>query len=181
MLANYHFSIIRLLKVYLDLEGDKMEKRYSYCKFTIDQEKEIIKLYQDGYSMVKLGKMYVCDPSTIKNILKAYNIPSRTLSEARRNTLGYSINEEAFKNIDNADSAYWLGVMYSDGFITKSGPYTNYFGLTVSEKDSEWLESFKTFLKYNGEVKHYISDTAFKENTPIAKLVIGNNKIVQNL
>ena len=181
MLASYHFSIIRLLKVYLDLEGDKMEKRYSYCKFTIGQEKEIIKLYQDGYSMVKLGKMYVCDPSTIKNILKAYNIPSRTLSEARRNTLGYSINEEAFKNIDDADSAYWLGVMYSDGFITKSGPYTNYFGLTVSEKDSEWLESFKAFLKYNGEVKHYISNTAFKENTPIAKLVIGNNKIVQNL
>lgn len=163
------------------MEGDKMNKRYPYCKFTIEQEQKIIEEYNNGNSMSKLGAWYNCDPSTIKNILKAYNVPSRTLSQARRNALGYKINEKAFSDINEADAAYWLGVMYSDGFITKSGPYTNYFGITISEKDSEWLEKFKQFLQYNGEIKHYIANTAFKENTHIAKLVIGNNKIVQDL
>ena len=157
------------------------EKRYSYCKFTITEEKEIIKLYQEGNSLAKVGKHFKCDPTTVKNILKAYNIQTRNLSQARRNYLNYTINENCFANIDNPDSAYWLGVMYSDGFISKTNQYTNYFGITIHEKDSEWLERFKEFLQYNGEIKHYIATTTYSKNTPIAKLIIGNNKIVSDL
>ena len=157
------------------------EKRYSYFKFTIAEEKEIIKLYQEGNSLAKVGKHFKCDPTTVKNILKAYNIQTRNLSQARRNYLNYTINENCFANIDNPDSAYWLGVMYSDGFISKTNQYTNYFGITIHEKDSEWLERFKEFLQYNGEIKHYIATTTYSKNTPIAKLIIGNNKIVSDL
>ena len=157
------------------------DKRYSYCKFTITEEKEIIKLYQEGNSLAKVGKQFNCDPSTVKNILKAYDIQTRNLSQARRNYLNYTINENCFANINNPDSAYWLGVMYSDGFITKTNQYTNYFGITIHEKDSEWLERFKEFLQYNGEVKHYIAKTTYNEKTPIARLMIGNNKIVADL
>ena len=35
-------------------------KRFDYCKFTREQEKNIIKDYQDGESMAKLGKKYGC-------------------------------------------------------------------------------------------------------------------------
>lgn len=55
------------------------EKRYSYCKFTIKEEQEIIEQYQERNSMAQLGKKYNCDSSTIKNILKAYNVQSKTL------------------------------------------------------------------------------------------------------
>lgn len=158
-----------------------MEKRYSYCKFTIKEEQEIIKRYNEGKSLAVVGREFNCDPTTVKNILKAYNMPTRNLSQARRNYLNYNINEKCFQKIDNADTAYWLGVMYSDGFITKTGPYTNYFGLTISQKDVEWLEKFKEFLEYNGQIKYYTADTCFKKNTKIAKLVIGNNKIVSDL
>ena len=82
------------------------EKRYSYCKFTIAEEKEIIKLYQEGNSLAKVGRHFKCDPTTVKNILKAYNIQTRNLSQARRNYLNYTINENCFANIDNPDSAY---------------------------------------------------------------------------
>ena len=158
-----------------------MEKRNNQCKFTITQEKEIISKYKEGKSTIGLGKEYKCDPSTIRNILKIHNIKLRNLSKARRNYLKYSIDEDCFKDCNNPDSAYWLGVMYSDGFITKAGQYTNCFGLTISEKDSEWLENFKKFLKYNGTVKHYITNTTYKKGTKIAKLVVGNNKIVSDL
>lgn len=157
------------------------EKRHPCCKFTIAEEEEIIKMYQKGNSQAEVGKHFGCNPSTIKNILKAYNIQARTLSQARRNYLNYTIDEDCFSNIDNPNSAYWLGVMYSDGFISKSGQYTNYFGITIHEKDSEWLERFKEFLKYNGKIKHYIANTSYSKDTPVAKLLIGNNKIVSDL
>lgn len=156
------------------------EKRNKNCKYTISQEKEIIEYYVAGNSMAKTGKEFNCNATTVSNILKAYNISSRNLSEARRNFLNYTINENAFKD-DNADMAYWLGVMYSDGYISKN-KYTNYLGLSVSEKDVEWLESFKEFLCYNGEIKHYkVGNSGYKSGSPYARLQIGNNVLVNDL
>lgn len=55
----------------------------------------------------------------------------------------------AFEKIETPEQAYWLGVMYTDGYISKA-KYTNKFGLSVAEKDEEWLVKFKDFLGYNG-------------------------------
>lgn len=110
-----------------------MEKRFLCCKFTIEEEKQIIEEYKQGNSMAVLGRKWQCNPSTIKNILKAYNESGRTLSEARRKFLSYTINENSFADITIPEQAYWLGVMYSDGYITHA-PYTNYFGISVSKK-----------------------------------------------
>lgn len=158
-----------------------MEKRFSYCKFTIEEEKQIINEYQYGNSMAQIGKKWSCDPSTVKNILKAYNINSRTLSEARRNYLNYTINEEAFKNITTPEQAYWLGAMYSDGYIA-TNKYTNQFGISVAKKDEEWLLKFKSFLNYNGNINTYkTTGTAYKSEVEYVRLLIGNNKIVKDL
>jgi len=132
--------------------------------------------------MATLGKRYSCDPSTIKNILKAYNIRSRTLSQARNNFLKQVLNENVFENIDTPDKAYWLGVMYSDGYISKTNNYTNYFGLSISTKDREWLIKFKNFLNYNGNIHDYFTGkSSYKPNTPYSRIRIGNNKIVSDL
>lgn len=156
------------------------EKRYSYCKFTIEEEKKIIEEYKQGSSLARVGKKYQCDPSTVKNILKAYGESTRNYSEARRNALGYKINENCF-SVDTPDSAYWLGVMYSDGYITKANQYTNFFGLAISKKDAEWLEKFKQFLEYSGNINYFSSNTSYKKDTKVARLLIGNNKIVSDL
>lgn len=157
------------------------EKRFSYCKFTIKEEKEIIQQYQEGKSMAALGRAWGCDPSTIKNIMKAYGVSGRTLSEARRNYLNYTINEDIFSKIDSPDKAYWLGVMYSDGYITKT-EHTNKFGIAVAERDRNWLEKFKQFLNYSGEIKEYeTGKTSFVPELPYVRLLIGNNKIVEDL
>lgn len=71
--------------------------------------------------------------------------------------------------------------MYSDGYITKK-EYTNAFGISVSEKDEEWLQKFKEFLQYNGEIKHYeVSSSGYLPGSPYVRLLIGNNKIVEDL
>ena len=158
-----------------------MDKRFSYCKFTISEEKQIIEEYKQGNSMAVLGRKWNCDPSTIKNILKAYGESSRTLSEARRQYLGYTINENSFSEITTPEQSYWLGVMYSDGYIAYA-QYTNKFGIGVAKKDKEWLEKFKSFLNYNGDIKTYqVSDSGYKPGAEYVRLLIGNNKIVQDL
>lgn len=159
-----------------------LEKRNRQCRYTINQEKEIISLYtEQKKSLRSIGEIFKCDPSTIRNILKAYNIPSRTLSEARRNVLNYTINEKSFENISTPEQAYWLGVMYSDGYISKK-QYTNAFGISVSKKDIEWLQKFKEFLGYNGEIHIYKEgDTGYAPGNEYARLIIGNNKIVEDL
>lgn len=159
-----------------------MKKRYPYCKFTISVEKEIVKEYINGSSMAALGKKYKCDPTTIKNLLRTYKVESRNLSQARRNYLKSTINEDSFKEINTPESAYWLGVMYSDGFISKANKYTNYFGISVKSSDKIWLESFKDFLQYNGEIKTYkTGKSSYKPQTEYVRLLIGNNNIVNNL
>lgn len=112
------------------------DKRYSYCKFTIEEEKIIIQDYQEGLSLAAVGRKWHCDPSTVKNILKAYNVSTRNYSEARRQFLHYTLNEDIFDKIDIPEKAYWLGVMYSDGYISKT-KYTNKFGISVSWKNGE--------------------------------------------
>ena len=158
------------------------EKRYSYCKFTIEEEQQIINDYLQGSSMAAVGRKWNCDPSTVKNILKAYNIQSRNLSQARNNFLKQTLNENVFEKILTPEQAYWLGVMYSDGFICKANKYTNYFGLSVSSKDKEWLEKFKKFLNYNGNIHDYVTgESSYKPGTEYSRLQIGNNKIVADL
>ena len=131
--------------------------------------------------MQQIADKYNWNISGISKMLKAYNIPARTLSAARRNYLNYTIDENIFEEINTPDKAYWLGVMYSDGYISTTNKYTNFFGLSVHEKDKEWLEKFKEFLKYNGEIKSYTTTQGYKIGTPYVRLLIGNNKIVEDL
>lgn len=157
------------------------EKRTPCCKFTIEEEKQIIADYKNGLSMAATGKKWGCDPSTIKNILKAYNEKGRTLSQARRNTLNYTLNEKCFENIDTQEKAYWLGIMYSDGYISKK-QYTNNFGISVAKKDIDLLYKFKDFLNYNGKIHNYkVGDSGYKPNIEYVRLLIGNNKVVEDL
>lgn len=119
--------------------------------------------------------------STIYNVLKGHNIPRRNLSEARRIAANYSVDESSFTNFDDRETCYWLGVMYTDGFICKKNKYTNYFGISVKVSDKEWLEKFKKYLKYTGEIKTYIQTQGYSVGNPYVRLQIGNNKIVENL
>lgn len=157
-------------------------KRETSCKFTIEEEKTIIEEYQNGSSFATLGKKYTCSPSTISNILRAYNIKARTPSEARRNYLKYEIDEAFFEEINTPEKAYWLGFMYADGYISKTNSYTNYFGLSLASRDIDALKKFKKALKTNAAIHNYISTTGFSEKeTSYSRLLIGNNKIVADL
>ena len=156
-----------------------MLKRNKNCRFTIEEEKEIIEKYLNGSGGTILGKEYSCSPDTIRNILKAHNIKRRSLKEARRTSI--DLDEKAFEEITNPEQSYWVGFIYADGYLSKTNKYTNYFGISVAERDIDILHKFKSFLKYNGEIKHYTQTSGFSNNSKYVRLLIGSNKIVSDL
>lgn len=145
------------------------------------KERTIINDYLSGMSMAKVGIKNTIYPSTVMRVLQKHGVPSRNLSQARRMACDFKLNEHVFETIDNQDKSYWLGVMYSDGFISKSNKYTNYFGISVKESDREWLEKFQEFLETNREIKTYAVTQGYKVGTRYVRLSIGNNKIVSDL
>ena len=160
-----------------------VEKRNKQCFFDIETERKIIQDYKkgEGGATYLKNKYKANSEATIYRILRAYGVPRRSLSEARRAACKYEIDEKAFENIDTREKAYWLGIMYTDGYICKAQEYTNYVGLSISEKDIDLLEKFKVFLKYSGEIKHYKVSSGYKIGTPYVRLRIGNNKLVADL
>lgn len=71
--------------------------------------------------------------------------------------------------------------MYTDGYISKVNKYTNYFGIAVQANDKEWIEKFKKYLEYSGEIKEYVESTGYTPGAKYIRLLIGNNKIVEQL
>ena len=159
-----------------------MSKRNPQCYFDIETEKLICEDYQNGVGgAIVLAKKYGCPTAaTIYSVLKANGVKRRSLSEARRLTTGYTLNEDSFTNINDPETCYWLGVMYTDGYISKR-QYTNVFGISVQASDKEWLEKFKKYLNYNGEIHEYAATSGYKPSSRYVRLLIGNNTVVENL
>lgn len=158
----------------------KEEKRGKQCKFTIDEEQQIIKEYQEGTGSTSLAKKYNTSANTICKILQAYNIKRRTYKEARNTHIKININSFK-KEFESPEMAYWLGVMYSDGYLSCTRMYTNSFGIAVQESDKEWLEQFKNYLGYNGKIRIYTQVHGYNIGGQYARLIVGNNEIVQDL
>lgn len=80
--------------------------------FSEEQIEKIIKMYNDGISMVKIAEQFNCSNKTIGRLLKKENIESR----GNRKIF---FNEEIFNNIDNAEKAYWIGFITADGYVNE--------------------------------------------------------------
>ena len=156
-------------------------KRNKNCTFTIEQEKQICADYDSGLSCVKLAKKWGSNTSSIHKILKIYKVKMRTLSEARNNFIGRKLNTSIFSVIDSREKAYWLGTFYADGYISKTNPYTNYFGMTIKSSDIEWLNKLQKFLDTNISIRTYMQSHGYKIGEKYSRLLIGNNEIVSDL
>lgn len=102
----------------------------------IDQE--IIEAYLSGTSPVVLGERYGTSNVTIYNLLKRNGIQRRSPHEA---SLKYPYDESFFDTIDSQEKAYFLGLMYADGYNNQS---QNYIALTLT--DYELVQRFRSVV-----------------------------------
>jgi len=116
-------------------ENDKYNGRIIWSQDQIDY---IIKEYENGTSMKKLGRRFKVQYESIK----------RLLHQRKVKTQGYKHNypryENIFNNIDTREKAYWLGMMFADGKVS-----FNSNEITLGLSDGEHVEKFKNFLGAN--------------------------------
>ena len=133
-------------------------KRQDYSKEVIDQLVYNYQILRQPLS--KIGEKYGIKRGVAKRILQEQNIHIRTNGEAHRK---YQSNETFF-NHENANMAYVLGFIASDGSISKNN---NRIKIGLSIKDISQLELIKKIMDIDYPIKIYTN----KDNFEIAELV----------
>lgn len=89
--------------------------------------------------------------TTIKDFWKIkYNENCRIKASMQTDSIRtkYTLDDSVF-DIMNPKSAYWLGMLASDGCVHKN---KNKISINAQEPDREHIEAFASFLKYSGKV-----------------------------
>lgn len=84
---------------------------YNEIVFNDEQLIDILDLYNNGYSSVKIGKKYGVSHKIILKVLHKLGVNV----DQKRFIRKYKLNEEYFDVIDTPNKAYILGFLYSDG------------------------------------------------------------------
>lgn len=87
-----------------------------------------------------------------------------------------NLNEDYFSTIDTEAKAYFLGLMYADGYNNESTYQVN---LVLQEEDKTILEKFKEELEYGGELKY--TDKTGQNRKSIYRLTLYSKKLSQDL
>lgn len=123
-----------------------MAKNVNIKKVSPETKQLIINDYQNNVSLRQLEQKYKVTRQSISAFLTEQGIKITVGNHYRK----YFHDEDYFENIDTPEKAYWLGFMFSDGYIVDKTGHGIYgqdcFGLNVQEQDKDVLEKFKQAL-----------------------------------
>lgn len=139
--------------------------------WTEEQVRYIIEKYtEEDYTLKLLAEQFKVQSQSIRNLLRKNNINIK--GQQKR---GYPRNENYFEIIDNEEKAYWLGMMYSDGTISKNN------NIALGLKDKEHVEKFQKAI---GAINHKITeieDTRWNKKSFTYQFSIMDKKIAEDL
>lgn len=112
---------------------------------------EIAEMYEAGASLRDCGSKFGVGHNTAARILRrngyGYLIRAHTDN-------GLPVNKDYFNEIDTEEKAYWLGFIYADGCISKSGrAKEGRLSFTLAERDRGHLLKFKTAVGSNHPIR----------------------------
>lgn len=113
---------------------------------------QIVPLYKSGVSQVDLEKKLKLTRKTIREVLKESDAKYRTNGEAVAIARGNFINHNAFDNLEDEETLYWIGLLYTDGHVNVDGK-DNSIEISLHSQDKELLEKLKTFLNTTSIVR----------------------------
>lgn len=130
---------------YVKRYGIEVVNRQNAINF--DVEKDIIPLYEKGYSLTQISRIVNNSRQCIAKQLRKFGF-----EYVNRHNMA-KFNEHVFDVIDTEEKAYWLGFIYADGNISSigGGKKPRYrFELDLKISDIEHLFKFNTFMGYAG-------------------------------
>lgn len=131
-----------------------------------------VREYESGISSVRISEWANIPAATVIGRLRKAGVSIRS---NKINSVKFSVNHNYFQDIDSVEKAYWLGLMFADGYV--SG---NKMGCSLSTKDHDSLVSFSNALEYTGEIKSYKGRTTYGP-VEYSRLLITSDKLVEDL
>lgn len=135
-------------------------------------KKKVIKEYLAGESLRGLGLKYDCDKQTVRKLLIRNGINIEFRSNKKRK---YPLNIDYFKFIDKPKKAYFLGLMFADGFVLKDG-YSS--GINLQTEDRFLLEEFSKEVFGSDNPVYDIKKNRYK---PQSRLIIKSKEFQNHL
>ena len=139
---------------------------------TKEQEEQIIYNYtilKQGQK--KSGSFIPVNDKIVKRILIKNNIPIKTIQETNVNK--YFVNHNYFKT-QSEDVAYWLGILGSDGCISRN---ENQIYIELQRKDRELLEKLNLSIENQRPIKDYETSRGYENS----KLYFYSSEIKKDL
>lgn len=106
------------------------------------RKEEIIKLYNEGKTLGEIGRIMGAHGSQIGAVLKGCGIITKK-------PILYLYDENYLDKIDTPEKAYYLGLFYADGNVTKK---YNAIKIQLAETDKLLLEQLIKNFSYNGKL-----------------------------
>lgn len=140
-------------EIYKVLKKNNIELRGS----NLPKEKalKICEEYKSGKSFKKVCENLNVAESTVIKILKKYKVETR--KDAGKFLRVYNLDETILKNIDTFEKAQFLGLIYSDGSLSK---YNKNISIRLREDDKDYLDDWRIkFLKSNKPMNYVFKPT----------------------
>lgn len=116
-------------------------------KFSKNQVEELRKLYfEDKLSSTQIAKQLGCSHNTITRSLIREGYVLRGVGQ---NIPRYTVNETYFDCINTSDKAYFLGLLYADGYMDEQNKGVK---LSLQEQDGYIIEKFKEVTNFTGPI-----------------------------
>jgi len=114
-------------------------------RLTDEQKIEIVKKYNIGkFTCSELGQIYGVSHNAISSLLQRRGIKIRN-NKGQISRI-YTLNEDYFDSIDTEEKAYFLGLLYADGY---NNVKRNAIILSLQESDVDILNIFNKELNSN--------------------------------
>lgn len=122
--------------------------------FTQEQIQKIIDLYTiEGKTQKEIGPIMGCGIKPIIRVLHENNIPTNIRRTNRR------LKENYFSNIDTPNKAYFLGLLFADGSVSKDNIREAMIKIQLLNEDRQLLEKFKLEIVSDGIIMNAKGDT----------------------
>jgi hypothetical protein len=124
---------------------------WPYKKVLPEHVPVLIERYQNGESARKICLDMPFAEDVALKVLRDFDIPIKTRKE-NRFSMGFTINENAFSDVNEPECAYFYGWLLTDGCLRKT-KYAHSVSMGLKLDDREILDSLEMYLHLNERVK----------------------------
>jgi hypothetical protein len=144
-------------------------------RLTSAQIESAIVKYQEGLSLVEVGRLFCVSDVAIRGLLKRRGVACRTLSASHRKL---ECNHDYFNEPLDEARAYWIGFILADGTVLeKVYGRSAQVAVALADKDRGHLEKLKAALQSD----HKIVTTNKAGDFIGARLSISSAELVESL